>query len=241
MRKAAMAASMLPVDNRRGKKRVLEDVHAVLTVHHPNNNNAADSAVLAQTLEHLEAETLEKEEKQHHGICVRLVRDKLAACKRRSDMLLQQLQLSSKYKKKTDTTMLDKLKSNETEIEKIESELVALQEEECGRHRQMLEKKRCMVVARARSTSIETIPPMIGKDNSFESFSGLESSSSGGNAEDDDNGNDGDVGNNGDSRNDGVSGNGNGSTYPATSTQSNTTTCMECNCIPIDHVFSKCK
>jgi hypothetical protein len=61
MRKAAMAASVLPVDNRRGKKREMENMHDAPG--HPNNNNAADLALLAQTLEHLEAEALEKEEK----------------------------------------------------------------------------------------------------------------------------------------------------------------------------------
>ena len=220
MRKAAMTASSVnvpPVDNRRGKKQKLGGDELAVSIM-PPNNDADEIALLAQTLQHLEAETLEKEEKQHHSMRVRLVRDKLIACKRRSDVLLQQLQLSSKYKKKADTDKLDKLDANEAEIEKLETELETLQEEECGRHRQMLEKKKlCMLNT--------TTPPMIGKGDSFESFttsSGLESSSSGGNADDDndDDRNDGDDGND-NHRNDGDNGNG-GSTYPVMSTPRST-------------------
>ena len=154
MRKAAIAASssmLVPVDNRRGKKqkRELEDVHAV----NPNNNDSADLALFAKTIAHLEVEALENEEKQQHGMCVCLVRDKLTACRRRSDILLQQLQLFAKSKKNT-TALFDKLEATEAEVEKLECELVALEERECGRHMQMLEKKRCMALA----ASIERTP-----------------------------------------------------------------------------------
>lgn len=233
MRKAAIAASsMVPVDNRRGKKqkRELEDVHAV----NPNNNDSADLALFAKTIAHLEVEALENEEKQQHGMCVRLVRDKLTACRRRSDILLQQLQLFAKSKKGT-TALFDKLEATEAEVEKLECELVALEERECGRHMQMLEKKRCMALA----ANIERTPPMIGKGDSFDSFtsSGLESSSSSG-GHNESGGNDDIV----DNDNNGDGSDGSNNTATASSMPYNDgTKCMECNTIPTDHICSKCK
>ena len=97
----------------------LEDVlHAV----NPNNNDSVDFALSAKTIAYLEVEALEKEEKQQHGMCVRLVRDKLTACGRRSDILLQQLQFFAKSKKNT-TALFDKLEATEVEVEKLECEL----------------------------------------------------------------------------------------------------------------------
>ena len=221
MRKAAMAASMPPVDNRHGKKRAEMEVPV-----QPDNEAADDlSLYLRQTLEQFETKDLEKEEKEHHGMCVRLVRDKLVARRGKREMILQQLNLISKYKKKTDHTMYDKMQENEAEIEKLELELVTLQEEECVRRRSYLDKKRCMLATRS-STSVPTsveATPMIEKGDSFESTSGLESSSSGGN---DDGGNVGMDDN----------------TATATSMPyKNSTICMECNTIPTDHICSKCK
>ena len=232
MRKAAIAASsMVPVDNRRGKKqkRELEGVHAV----NPNNNDSADLALFSKTIAHLEVEALENKEKQQHGMCVRLVRDKLTACRRRSDILLQQLQLFAKFKKNT-AALFDKLEATEAEVEKLECELVALEERECGRHMQMLEKKRCMALA----ASIERTPPMIGKGASFDSVtsSGLESSSSSGGHNESGRNDDIDNDNNGDGSD------GSNNTATASSTPYNDgTKCMECNTIPTDHICSKSK
>ena len=232
MRKAAIAASsMVPVDNRRGKKQKgeLEDVHAV----NPNNNDSADLALFAKTIAHLEVEALEKEEKQQHGTCVRLVRDKLTACRRRSDILLQQLRLFARSKKNT-TALFDKLEATEAEVEKLEYELVALEERECGRHMQILEKKRCMALA----ASIERTQSIIGKGDSFDSFasSGLESSSSSGGHNESGGNEDIDDDNNGDGSD------GSKNTATASSMPYNDgTKCMECNTIPTDHICSKCK
>jgi hypothetical protein len=189
----------------------------------PNNNDSADLALFANTIALLEAEALEKEEKQQHGMRVRLVRGKLTACRRRSDILLQQLQLSAKSKKDSTTVLFDKLEATEAEIKKLECELVALEERECGRHMQMLEKKRCMALA----ASIERTPPMIGKGDSFDSFTSSQlesSSSSGGHNEsggndniDDDNNGDGSDGSN---------------TTATVTTYNDGTKCMECNTIP---------
>jgi hypothetical protein len=209
----------------------LEDLHAVKL----NNNDSADMALLAKTVALLEVEALEKEEKQQHGMCVRLVRDKLTACRRRSDVLLQQLQLFAKAKKKT-TELYDKLEATEAEVEQLECELVALEERECDRHMQMLEKKRSSM---ALAASTERTPPTIGKGDSFDSFtsSGLESSSSGGQNESggNDNIDDDDDDDNGDGSD------GSSNTATAVTTYNDGTKCMECNTIPTDHVCSKCK
>jgi hypothetical protein len=147
MRKALIAATAAHVDNRQGKKRQ-HDQHATTT---DTNSTAAVPSVLVEdlellnkTLQHLSAKSMEKEEKQEHHMCVRLVRDKLAARRRRSDVLLQQLTLLSKYKKRPDATLFDKMESNEEEIEKLEHELANLQERECQRHPEMMEKRRTM-------------------------------------------------------------------------------------------------
>ncbi|KAI2500766.1 hypothetical protein MHU86_13690 [Fragilaria crotonensis] len=125
--------------NRRGKKRNADtvgmDTNSFVP---PLADNVEDLALLTKTLEHLAAEAMEKEEKQHHHLRVRLVRDKLAARRRRSEVLLQRLTLSSKFKKKPDSTLFDKMNVNEEEIEKLEDELATLQELECIRHSEMM-------------------------------------------------------------------------------------------------------
>ena len=93
MRKAVMTASMPPVDNRRGKKRDTDGVAV-----QPDNNDA-DRALYARTLEHLlETEAVEKEEKQQNSLRVRLVRDKIVSRRGKREMLLQQLNFMSKKK-----------------------------------------------------------------------------------------------------------------------------------------------
>ncbi|KAI2496986.1 hypothetical protein MHU86_17513 [Fragilaria crotonensis] len=100
MRKALIAASAAPADNRRGKKRNADTVDMdTNSFVPPLADNVEDLALLTKTLEHLAAEAMEKEEKQHHHLRVRLVRDKLAARRRRSEVLLQQLTLSSSSRK----------------------------------------------------------------------------------------------------------------------------------------------
>jgi hypothetical protein len=213
-----VAASAAPVDNRRGKKRnadtILEPV--------PADNDAKDIAHLAKTLEHLSAESMEKEEKQHHQLCVRLVRDKLAARRRRSEVLLQQLTLSSKYKKRPDSTLFDKMESNEEEIDTLEHELATLQERECQRHREMMEKRR---------TRMTSVPTMIGM-NPIEMTGSFESSGndSGGTDSTNTPRNGGKMNNNMTPASDVV---------PQTSDAKNV--CMECNLIPTNHLCLKCK
>ncbi len=89
---------------------------------------------LTKTLEHLPADAMEREEKQQHHMCVCLVQDKLAASRRRSEVLLQQLILPSKYKKRPNASLFDKMESNEEEIDKLEHELANLPERERQRH-----------------------------------------------------------------------------------------------------------
>ena len=135
------------------------------------DNDVKDIALLTKTLQHLSAESMEREEKQHRHPCVRLVRNKLAARRRRSEVLLQQLTLSSKYKKRPDETLFEKMESNEEVIEKLlEHELANLQERECQRHREMMEKRRTMSCV---ATMIGMNP--IGISGRFESSSGNES------------------------------------------------------------------
>jgi hypothetical protein len=74
MRKAAMAASMPPVENRRGKK------HEIDVMQPPENAVELD----------LEAEALEKQEKQHHSMRLRIIRDKRAARRGKREVILQQ-------------------------------------------------------------------------------------------------------------------------------------------------------
>jgi hypothetical protein len=66
---------------------------------------------------------MEKEEKEQHQLQVQLVRDKLAARCRRSEVLLQQLGLASKYKKKPESALLDKMESNESDNEILKNDL----------------------------------------------------------------------------------------------------------------------
>ena len=131
MRKAVVAASAAPVDNRRGRKREIDT--GIAHVQPAAGNNAAEFAPLAKkTLDHLADEAMEKEEKQHHYLRVCLVRDKLAAARRRrSEVFRQRLNLSSKTTKKPDTTLFHQMEANEVEIKNLETELVTLQEEEC--------------------------------------------------------------------------------------------------------------
>ena len=147
MRKALVAASAAPVDNRRSKKR---EVTLAPTV---SDDGKEDLALLTKTLVHLSSESMEIEEKQQHRLQVQLVRDKLAARHWRSEVLLQQLELASKYKKKPDSTLFEKMESKESEIEMLENELENLQQIECDRHSKMLEKRRKM-------TCVETMMEM---------------------------------------------------------------------------------
>lgn len=184
MRNAVIAASVAPVDNQRGRGRK-RDNNILDTNVQPAGaaGDAAELALLTKTLEHLSDEAIEKEEKAQHSLRVRLVRDKLVGCKRRSEVFLQRLNLSSKMKKKPDTMLLEKLEANEEEIERLEGALVTMHEEECRRHSDMIiEKKRRAMSGGGAMTGIAT--PMIGTSGSFESTSGIESSSgndSGGN------------------------------------------------------------
>ena len=132
------------------------------------DNDAKDIALLTRIpLEHLSAESMEKEEKQRHYMCVRLVRDKLAARRRRrSEVLLQQLTLASKYKKRPDATSFDKMESNEEEIVKLEVELATLQERECRRHREMMETQKTRLCA----VTIIGMNPIIRTSESLESI-----------------------------------------------------------------------
>ena len=79
MRKALIAASAAPIDNRRGKKRNADTMRepAIPVV---DNDANEDFALLTKTLEHLSAESIEKEEKKkHHQMCLCLgVCNKLA-------------------------------------------------------------------------------------------------------------------------------------------------------------------
>ena len=151
---------MLP--QRRVKKREATSAPTV------SNDGKEDLALLAKTLEHLSSETMEKDEELQHQLRVRLVRDKLAARRRRSEVLLQQLGLASKYKKKPDSsTLFEKMESNKSEIlEMLENELENLQQIECDRHSKMLEKQR-------KLTCVETMMEIgmlpIGISESFES------------------------------------------------------------------------
>ncbi|KAI2500253.1 hypothetical protein MHU86_14203 [Fragilaria crotonensis] len=114
MQKAAMAASMPPVDNRHGKKQCVIDV-----MQPPEN--AVELVLWKKTPKHLEAEAMEKQEKQHHSMCVHILWDKLAA--RRGKRF--------KLRKKPDETLLEKMERNEDEIEKLELELEEQQQLEC--------------------------------------------------------------------------------------------------------------
>jgi hypothetical protein len=217
MRKALMAASAAPVDNRRGKKREATSVPAVST------DGKEDLALLTKTLELLSSESMEKEEKQQHQLQVRLVRDKLAARRRRSEVLLQKIGLASKSKKKTDdTTMLEKkVESIESEIEVLENELENLQEIECDRHSKMLEKRRKMTCVETMM-EIGALPISISESfesNCTESGSGKDESD----ANKENHKNETEVVN--------VSG------VDAAASK----ICMECNLLPTDHVCLKCK
>ena len=205
--------------------------------------NAAELALLTKTLEHLSEEAIKKEEKAQHSLRVRLVRDKLVACKRRIEVFLQRLNLSSK-KKKPDATLLEKLEANEEEIERLEAALVTVQEEERRRHSNMIveEKRRAMS---GGVTMIGIAIPMIGTSGSFESTSGIESSSG-----IDSGGNDDSGGNNIYNKNGKESGrnrdivvveNAGGGNDSMPGSTPNITTCMECNLIPTNHTSLKCK
>jgi len=117
MRKALVAASAASVDNRRGKK------HRATSAPSISDDAKEDIALLTKTLEHLSFESMEKEEKEQHQLQVQLVRDKLAARCRRSEVLLQQLGLASKYKKKPESALLDKMESNESDNEILKNDL----------------------------------------------------------------------------------------------------------------------
>jgi hypothetical protein len=236
MRKALVAGSAAPVDNRRGKKRSMDTMQEPVA----DDNVNKDIALLTKTLEHLSAESMEKEEKQHHHLQVRLVRDKLAARRRRSEVLLQKLTLSSKYKKRPDTELFEKMESNEEEIEMLENEIENLQQLECQRHREMIEKRRTMSI-------VETMIGMnpIGVSESFESSG----NDSGGGGNDEDGSTDPTtnnapavvhltVGKKKKKKNE---------TIPASNNVIHTSLpvveniCMECNLIPTEHVCMRCK
>jgi hypothetical protein len=61
--------------------------------------NAAKFVLWTNTLKHLEAKAMEKQEKQHHSMRVSIIRDKLTACHGKREVILQQLTLSSKLTK----------------------------------------------------------------------------------------------------------------------------------------------
>lgn len=123
------------------EKKEVEDMIATNVQPAAAVGDAAELALLAKTLKHLTADVaMEKEESRNHHLRVQLVRDKLTARRRCSEVFLQRLNLSSKNKKKPDTTLLDKMDADEDEIEKPENELVNLQEEEFRRPSKRMEK-----------------------------------------------------------------------------------------------------
>jgi hypothetical protein len=108
MRNVVIAASAAPVDNRRGRGKKRDNIILNTNVQPAGPaGDAAELALLNKTLEHLsDDEAIEKEEKAQHSLRVCLVRDKLVACRRRSEVILQRLNLLSKMKKKPDTHCL---------------------------------------------------------------------------------------------------------------------------------------
>ena len=225
MRKAVIAANAAPVDNRRGKKREINIDSNVQPA--AATSDAAELALFAKTLEHLSDEAMEKEESKNHYLRVRLVRDKLTARRRRSDVFLQRLNLSSKIKKRPDTTLLDKMEANEDEIENLEKELVILQEEECRRHDERMAKKRhAMASADIATTMIGMTTPMIGTSVSFESSG----NDSGGGIDEDSPAAAVDLT---------VATEENKRNVSLAAVKNNN--CMECNLIPTEHVCLKCK
>jgi hypothetical protein len=66
---------------------------------------------------------MEKQEKQHHCMLVCIIRDKLTARHVKREVILQQLTLLPKFRKKPDETLLEKMQSNDEKIEKLELEL----------------------------------------------------------------------------------------------------------------------
>jgi hypothetical protein len=108
---------------------------------------------------------MEKEEKEQHQLQVQLVRDKLAVRCRRRGVLLQQLGLASKYKKKPESALLDKMESNESDNEILKNDLENLQQNECDCQSKMLEKRRKMMCV--KTMMVGTLP--IGRSERIES------------------------------------------------------------------------
>ena len=87
---------------------------------------------------------------------------KLTARRGKREVILQQLTLSSKFRKKSDEILLEKMQSIEDKIEKLEVELEKQQRLECNRQSWVFEKKSSTI-----KLSIEMATPMIGISESF--------------------------------------------------------------------------
>ncbi len=62
--------------------------------------NGVELVFWTNTLKHLEAEAMEKQEKQHHSMRVRFIRDKLTVRCGKREVILQQLTLLYEFRKK---------------------------------------------------------------------------------------------------------------------------------------------
>ena len=156
-------------------------------------------------------------------------RDKLTARHVKREVILQQLTLLPKVRKKPHETLLEKIQSNDNIIETLELELTQ-QQLECNWLSRVLEEKRSTI-----KFSFEmAATPMIGTNGSFGS-SGIESSTS---ENKDSCGRNVESGCGTSRMNTNDDADGDDCTLPANAPI--ITTCMECNLMPTNHTCLKC-
>ena len=77
-------------------------------------------AILAKTLQYLNADSLEKERQKNAQMMIRNVRDKLTSRRRNEDSIGQELDRCHRSKRKPDQALLDKRNAIANEIASLE-------------------------------------------------------------------------------------------------------------------------
>jgi hypothetical protein len=142
MRKLLIEQNAATVDNRRGRKRRVADEEEadnnLQTVEPPLFDS---KAILAKTLQYLNADSWEKQRQKNAQLMIRSVRDKLTSRRRNEDSLGLELDRCYRNKRKPDQTLLDKQTAIENEIASLEQKLDELQGDKYRRHTDMINQQ----------------------------------------------------------------------------------------------------
>ena len=146
------------VDNRRGKKRRVEEEESIPLTPVPSSNSYK---ILEKSLQFMATESLESKRQKLAEMGMRNIRDKLITQRRKEDALYKLFDRLTRNKK-PDQAMLDKQTAIENEIATLEIKLDELQGEEYRRHSNVIDQRGLELTA---SFSSEESTIMIRSDS----------------------------------------------------------------------------